>query len=180
VHSRRRSQAASETAQADNLPLPERDVEPARLTRQVKGEIDWILLKALKKDRSGRYDAAQALADDLESYLDGQPVKAGPDSTAYRLRKLIRKHKTWFAAGFTFVALLVVATAVSLSLAWALYRAKTAADEARSGESRERKRAEQHTAADFLNKYGRTRLAIRVDPATFAGWKRPGLSIARG
>lgn len=70
-----------------------RRAEPAKLSAMVKGELDWIVLKALEKDRSRRYETATALADDVKRHMAGEPVVAAPPSRAYRLRKFVRKNK---------------------------------------------------------------------------------------
>jgi tetratricopeptide (TPR) repeat protein len=70
-----------------------RHMEPRRLTALVRGELDWIVMKALEKDRNRRYETANGLAMDLQRYLTDEPVSAGPPSAAYRLRKFARRHK---------------------------------------------------------------------------------------
>ncbi len=70
-----------------------RHVDPARLTRELRGELDWIVMKALEKDRARRYEAASALARDVERYLQHEPVEACPPSTRYRLGKFLRRHR---------------------------------------------------------------------------------------
>ncbi len=74
----------------DTLPSisAQRRTEPARLTRLVRGELDWIVMKALEKDRSRRDETAVGFARDIERFLAGNPVEAGPPSASYRLRKL--------------------------------------------------------------------------------------------
>jgi len=72
----------------------QRKTEPAKLTRLVRGDLDWIVMKALEKDRTRRYDSASGLAKDLERYLHDEPVEACPPSPMYRLRKFARRHKT--------------------------------------------------------------------------------------
>src|SRR5581483_2738991 len=64
-----------------------RHTEPAKLTKLVKGELDWIVMKALEKDRNRRYETANALARDVQRYLADEPVEARPPSATYRLRK---------------------------------------------------------------------------------------------
>ena len=66
----------------------ERGLEPKKLSGLVRGELDWIVMKALEKDRKRRYETASGLADDLRRYLNDEPVMAGPPSSWYRLRKL--------------------------------------------------------------------------------------------
>ena len=94
-----------------------RNVEPARLTRLVRGELDWIVMKALEKDRARRYETASGLARDIERFLNDEPVEAGPPSTSYRLRKFARRYRTALATVGAFAILLVSASAVSLYLA---------------------------------------------------------------
>ena len=67
----------------------QRQTEPAKLTKLLRGDIDWIVMKALEKDRTRRYETANAFAEDLEHYLSGEPVKARPPSTSYRVRKFV-------------------------------------------------------------------------------------------
>src|SRR5207247_1101268 len=80
---------------SDALPsiAANRHIEPARLTKLVRGELDWIVMKALEKDRSRRYETASGLARDLEHYLADEPVEACPPSLSYRARKLLRRHR---------------------------------------------------------------------------------------
>src|SRR5216117_258318 len=70
-----------------------RHTEPAKLTKLVRGELDWIVMKTLEKDRNRRYETANGLATDVQHYLADEPVLAGPPSTGYRLRKFVRRHK---------------------------------------------------------------------------------------
>ncbi len=99
-----------------------RDLEPARLTRLVRGELDWITMKALEKDRTRRYPTALELGCDVQRYLDGEPVEASPPSLLYHAGKLLRKHRAAFvtAAGVLFL----VATALVSS--WLSLRARQA------------------------------------------------------
>jgi serine/threonine protein kinase/tetratricopeptide (TPR) repeat protein len=76
-----------------------RALEPARLSGLVRGELDWIVMKALDKDRSRRYETASALAHDIERYLHDEPVLACPPSAGYRLRKFVRRNKAVLMPG---------------------------------------------------------------------------------
>ena len=70
-----------------------RQTEPAKLAKLVHGELDWIVMKALEKDRGRRYQTANGFAADIQRYLADEPVLAAPPSPAgYRLRKLMRRH----------------------------------------------------------------------------------------
>jgi tetratricopeptide (TPR) repeat protein len=75
----------------------QRQTEPAKLTRLVRGELDWIAMKALDKDRGRRYETATGLARDVERYLADEPVLACPPSAAYRIKKFAWRHKTGLA-----------------------------------------------------------------------------------
>jgi non-specific serine/threonine protein kinase/serine/threonine-protein kinase len=103
--------------------------EPARLAKLLQGELDWITLKALEKDRARRYETANGLARDLERYLAGEPVEAGAPSAAYRFRKFVRRHRAWVAATAVFAAVLVAGIIVS---SWMAVRASRAEEEARA------------------------------------------------
>jgi eukaryotic-like serine/threonine-protein kinase len=84
-----------------------RKTEPARLSKLVRGEVDWIVMKCLEKDRARRYETAFGLARDVERYLHDEPVEACPPSAGYRLRKFTRKHRTALAVAAGFLFLLV-------------------------------------------------------------------------
>src|SRR5262245_25965380 len=70
-----------------------RHTEPAKLTKLMRGELDWIVMKALEKDRTRRYEPANGLARDVQRYLADEPVLACPPSVGYRLRKFARRNK---------------------------------------------------------------------------------------
>jgi WD40 repeat protein/serine/threonine protein kinase len=87
-----------------------RQTEPVKLTKLVRGDLDWIVMKALEKDRARRYETSAAFAADVERYLHDEPVLACPPSVGYRLRKFARRNK----------AALVTATAVAAAVLLAL------------------------------------------------------------
>jgi serine/threonine protein kinase len=70
-----------------------RQTDPKRLRQQVRGELDWIVMKALEKDRDRRYESASALAADVRRYLADEPVQAGPPGAGYRVRKFVKRHR---------------------------------------------------------------------------------------
>jgi WD40 repeat protein len=92
-----------------------RQVEPRKLRGLVRGELDWIVMKALEKDRNRRYEAATGLAMDIQHYLADEPVSACPPSTWYRFRKYARRYKIFLTTATTIVGILVAATA---TVAW--------------------------------------------------------------
>ena len=96
-----------------------RNIEPRKLSGLVRGELDWIVMKALEKDRNRRYETANGLAADLRRYLDDEPVQAGPPSASYRLRKFVRRNRRALATtALVGVLLLVAVGAVAGSLVW--------------------------------------------------------------
>jgi WD40 repeat protein/serine/threonine protein kinase len=97
-----------------------RKTEPAKLSKLVRGEIDWIVMKCLEKDRSRRYETANGLARDVERYLHDEPVEACPPSVSYRLRTFARKYRLPVTVTAAFALLLVVGVVVS---AWQAFRA---------------------------------------------------------
>ncbi len=91
-----------------------RRADPRSLLRELRGDLDWIVMKALEKDRNRRYETANGLAMDLRRHLDHQPVLAGPPSAAYRLSKFMRRNRTGVIGGAVVAGALVVATVVSI------------------------------------------------------------------
>jgi WD40 repeat protein/serine/threonine protein kinase/Tfp pilus assembly protein PilF len=108
-----------------------RGVEPKKLIRLVSGDLDWIVMKCLEKDRTRRYETANGLARDIERYLHDEPVAAGPPSAGYRLRKFAQRHRTALATAGAFVLLLVAATLASTWQAIRATLAETKAQEER-------------------------------------------------
>ena len=160
-----------------------RSTTPRGLARQLRAELDWIPMKALDKERARRYATAGALAEDLERHLHDQPVVAGPPSRAYRLRKLVRRHRAGTFAGavvaLSLVAGLAVASAGLVRARAAQRRAVAEAATARevsdfltglfaASDPIEEKRA-QTTARELLD-LGAAQIAERLDeqPATKA------------
>ncbi len=104
----------------------QRGVDPARLGTIIRGELDWIVMKALEKPRGKRYESPSALAQDLERYLAGQPVVAAPPSGLYRARKFVRRNRGRVIA----VASLAAVVAAAAVTAWFLRRAHLRTEEA--------------------------------------------------
>ena len=96
---RSRPNPARGSATSDTLPsiAANRHTEPARLSKDVRGELDWIVMKALEKDRNRRYETASGFAADIERHLHDEPVEAGPPSAAYRFRKFAKRNKAALA-----------------------------------------------------------------------------------
>jgi serine/threonine protein kinase len=111
------------SSRGDTLPSvsAQRKMEPARLTRLVRGDLDWIVMKALEKDRARRYETASAFAADVQRYLNDEAVVACPPSAWYRFRKFVRRHK-----GPVFAASLILLALVAgvIGTTWGLIRAE--------------------------------------------------------
>lgn len=106
----------------------ERRLDPRQLGPSLQGELDWIVVKALEKDRTRRYQSAAALAADVERYLADEPVSACPPSLLYRLTKLARRHTAALAATAVIAAALMAATGISVRMAIDATNARRVAD----------------------------------------------------
>jgi WD40 repeat protein/serine/threonine protein kinase len=111
----------------------QRGTEPMKLGQVLRGELDWIVMRALEKERTRRYETANGLARDVERYLHDEPVEACPPTAGYKLRKFARKHKAGLATAAGFAALLLLGTAVS---AWQAVRATQAETVAMANEQK--------------------------------------------
>ena len=92
----------------------QRGTDVRALGHKVRGELDWIVMKSLEKDRNRRYQTTAALAEDVRRHLDDEPVEANPPSIGYRIGKFTRRHKGSIAAASAIVATLITGLAVSL------------------------------------------------------------------
>ena len=121
-----------------------RQSDPPRLIHLLRGDLDWIVMKSLEKDRTRRYETASGLALDVQRFLRNEPVLAGSPSSAYRLKKFIRRNWAAVAAAATIAILLLAGTAVSTGLALV---AKRARDQERLAKIQARRDATLATAA---------------------------------
>jgi tetratricopeptide (TPR) repeat protein/predicted Ser/Thr protein kinase len=110
----------------------QRQLEPAKLARLLRGDLDWVVMKALEKDRGRRYETANGFALDVQRYLAEEPVLAGPPTAAYRLRKFVRRNRGPVLAAAALLLALLVGTA---GTAWGLVRALRAEAAARAAEA---------------------------------------------
>jgi WD40 repeat protein/serine/threonine protein kinase len=109
------------TAEEQTTVAKRRQMELPRLVNQIRGDLDWIVMKCLEKDRGRRYETANGVATEIERFLKNEPVLARPPSRAYRFTKLVRRNKLAFAAG-TSIAIAVLA-GMTMSL-WESTRAR--------------------------------------------------------
>jgi tetratricopeptide (TPR) repeat protein len=117
-----------------------RHTEPAKLTKLVKGELDWIVMKCLEKDRNRRYETANGFAMDVQRYLADEPVQVCPPSAGYRLRKFARRNKGALVTVAVVALALVVGTVIST---WQAVRATEAEGLAQERFEAEKKALEQ-------------------------------------
>jgi eukaryotic-like serine/threonine-protein kinase len=129
-----------------------RSASRERLAGELRRELDWIPLMALRKERERRYESPQALADDLRRYLEGRPLRAAPESRAYLARKFVRRNRVQVAA----------AAAVFVALGAGLVVALWQRNEAILAQEAEKERAEQlQEVSDF-----QSRMLVQIDAAT--------------
>ena len=143
------SRPSTKLSTADGLPTlaANRGTEPAMLTRLVRGELDWIVMKALEKDRTRRYDTANGFAADVQRYLADEAVQACPPSAGYRLKKFVRRNRPQvIAAALVLVALVAGVVGTTLGLV----QANRAAEEERRAKGREAERADGERRAKLL------------------------------
>jgi tetratricopeptide (TPR) repeat protein len=109
----------------------QRGTDPGSLLKLLRGDLDWITMKAMAKDRTQRYSTASELAADIEHYLRHEPVTAGPPSALYRVRKYVRRHKLGVtAAGVVLLALVAGTAGTTIGLLRAVRAEKKAVEEA--------------------------------------------------
>ena len=94
-----------------------RRVDTGVLNKHLRGDLDWIVMKALEKDRARRYETASALAEDIANYLNGEAVDAAPPSACYRLKKLLRRRRKTVIS-LTTIGLLLIAGSVGTGIGW--------------------------------------------------------------
>ncbi|MBK8594072.1 MAG: serine/threonine protein kinase [Holophagales bacterium] len=136
-----------------------RRTAPKRLSAIIRGELDWIVMRALEKDRQQRYPTANALAMDIQRYLGGEPVVAAPPGAAYRLQKFVRRHRGGVLAAAAVAAALLVG---AFAFAWQARVAGRQRDRAVAAEGEARKRADElRKVSDF-----QAAMLSQVDPAT--------------
>ncbi len=139
-----------------------RGVDPRILVRFLRGDLDWIVMKCLEKDRNRRYVTANSLAADLRRHLNHEPVLAGPPSAAYRMGKFTRRNRTGvLATAIIFIVLIGGISGTTTSMLRALRAEQTAADEAT-------KTAQERDIARAVNAFLNDELLSAVAPTAKA------------
>ena len=101
----------------------QRQIDPRKLSSTMRGELDWIVMKALEKDRTRRYESASSLAADVQRFLDGDAVLACPPTRVYRMVKFARRYRVWIS---TAALIAIVLTVGLVTTAWQAFRASRA------------------------------------------------------
>jgi tetratricopeptide (TPR) repeat protein len=126
----------------------QRQSEPTKLTRFIRGDLDWIVMKCLEKDRTRRYETANGLATDIRRHLENEPVVACPPSAGYRFQKMVHRNKLAFAAVSAVGAALVIGLGIA---AWQFLEKSRAYDRAVKAEKKSQtEAAKSQQVAKFL------------------------------
>jgi serine/threonine protein kinase len=157
-----------------------RRTDPTSLAKQLRGDLDWITMKALEKDRTRRYETASQLETDIKHHLAHEPVLAGPPAVSYKLRKFIKRNRVAVTASVVMVAALALGLIVALT---GFIQAKRERDRAREAEQLART-AEQNTrrqaylaniaaarAALLMNEPARVHRYLDAAPPEFRNWE---------
>jgi WD40 repeat protein/serine/threonine protein kinase len=131
----------------------QRGLEAPKLIHLLSGDLDWIAMKCLEKDRTRRYPTANGLATDVQCYLDGEPVLARPPSNVYRFKKMVHRHRRVFAAVAAITVTLLGGIAVSTWEAIRAIKAERSESQLRRLAEHEQKRAEEETTLARANEY---------------------------
>ncbi len=162
------SRKLSDSADSLTTVSSSRQIEPRRLPLMVKGDLDWIVMKALEKDRSRRYASANHLLEDIQRHLKGDPVMAAPPSAAYKLRKLLRRYRLPAAVAATFLICLlagIIGTSIGF---YRSYQASKVAEKSLE-ETRRAKEAEgeQRAKAVAMEREAREQLELAESTLDF-------------
>jgi len=163
---------STKLSHSEELPsiAAKRKLEPRKLTRLMHGDLDWIVMKALEKDRGRRYETATGLAMDLERYLHDDPVLAGPPGAGYRLHKFLRRNRGPVLAATLVLLALVLGVVLS---SWQAFRAMQAEASALRAEGQavaQKRRADEEVAvARAVSEFLRNDLLSQADPRAQAG-----------
>ncbi len=148
--------------------------DPASLTRLLRGDLDWIVMKCLEKDRARRYETANGLATDIQRHLENQPVHAGPPTAAYRFRKFARRNKAALITTTCVAGALILGLSIGGAFLWReqarTLDALNESHESRRAEEVQRRIAEDNEAvAKAVNDFLVDDLLAAVAPSSEAG-----------
>jgi serine/threonine protein kinase/WD40 repeat protein len=154
-----------------------RSTDTSKLLHQLRGDLDWIVMKCLEKDRSRRYETANGLAMDIQRHMSDEPVVARPPSSYYRLQKMVRRHKLVFISAILVIAALIVGLGVA---SVAVVRMKRADQQIRRAkdDATEKLRASYLSEARALRSSGHAgRRFASLDAVRKAAEIRPDIAV---
>ena len=157
------SRKLSDSADSLTTVSSSRQIEARRLPLVVKGDLDWIVMKALEKDRSRRYESANHFVEDIQRHLKGDPVMAAPPSAAYKMRKLLRRYRLPAAVAATFLLCLfggIIGTSIGF---YRSYQAQKVAEKSLQ-DTRQAKEAEVQQRAKAV--------AMEKEAANNSSWRK--------
>jgi serine/threonine protein kinase/Flp pilus assembly protein TadD len=147
---------STRVSMADDLPnlAAARKLEPKKLAALMRGDLDWIVMKCLEKERSRRYETANGLALEIQRYLADEPVLAGPPAVSYRLRKFVRRNRgAVLATALLLLALVAGITGTTVGLIWAMRARADEGEQRRIAQDKEQEaQAEKKRAIEFRDK----------------------------
>lgn len=149
-----------------------RSTDTSKLMHQLRGDLDWIVMKCLEKDRTRRYETANGLAADLKRHLNNETVVARPPSSAYRFQKLVRRNKIAFVAGVAIALALLLGIIVSTWQAVRATRAKQDALAAQAQEAVQRQKAEANEQEAVTAQANEAKLRQQAEAAELAARQR--------
>ena len=180
----RPSKRVSTLGESATIVAQKRSTESSQLIRELHGDLDWIVMKMLEKERDRRYESIRTLSNDLDRYLQEQPVAARPPSIAYRTSKYVRRNRVLIGTASLLIGIMAVATAVSVSARRTAIRERNTANDEREIADQERHRASQNlklaqqseaqalvaerTTAQALEKSKRFQYAAEMVQASYA------------
>jgi WD40 repeat protein/tRNA A-37 threonylcarbamoyl transferase component Bud32/cell division protein FtsL len=149
-----------------------RSADKSKLMHDLKGDLDWIVMKCLEKDRTRRYETANGIAADLKRHLNNEPIVARPPSSAYRFQKLVRRNKLAFVAAGAVAAALLLGIIGSAAQAIRATHAKREALAAQAQEAVQRKNAEASEQKAVAAQASETKLREQAQAAELAARRR--------
>ena len=157
----------------------QRSLDPEQLGRSIRGDLDWIIMKALDKERDRRYETANGLARDIERFLSHEAVEACPPSTIYRLQKQFRKHRTAISTAAAFLLLLCAGAVISMWQAVRATNAEQVAVAAEASARAERDKAIENERQAIDAKTAETTARVAEEQARAAESVQRGVAITQ-
>lgn len=143
----------------------QRRLDPSKLSQLLRGDLDWIVMTALDKDRARRYQTAANFGEDVERYLSNEPIQARPPTTTYRLQKLVRRNFSAVMTGLVFLGLLIASSVISVVMAIKAHDALALAEKRLKSEQTARAESEASKAQAIVERDKATAAMKRAQKA---------------